>query len=168
MANFIADLKRNNKNPIILSVILTYRFGNFVFYKLKIPVLKQLLWFTYLVLDVIVVRVIGGGELPAKAKVGKGLKLQHGINGVIIHPDTVIGENVTIMHQVTLGAVHTNGNIPPKIGNGVFIGAGAKVIGDINVGDNAKIGTNAVVIHNVPNNATSVGIPARNILKRTS
>lgn len=169
MSYFIHDLKRNNRNPITLSSILTYRFGNFIYYRIKVPIFKQILWLLYCLLDLIIVRAIGGGEIPAKAKIGKGIKFQHSVNGVILHPDTIIGENVTIMHQVTLGAIHVNGNnVPPQIGDGVFIGAGAKVIGDITIGNKAKIGTNAVVLKSVPEYATAVGNPARNLLKRTS
>ena len=85
--------------------------------------------------------------------------LPHGINGIIIHPSVMVGSNVTILHQVTLGTRHINKG--PKIGNNVFIGAGAKILGDIIVGDNAKIGANAVVLTDVPANCTAVGNPAR-------
>ncbi|MFK4468484.1 serine O-acetyltransferase [Bacillus sp. RC252] len=165
MSNLITDIQRNNRNPITLLVLITYRFGNWTFYKVKIPLVRQILWFFYLISDTIFVRIIGSGELPAKCKIGKGLKLPHCINGIIIHPDAIIGENVTIFHQVTIGSVHTKGNTPPKIGNGVVICSGAKVIGNIEIGDKSKIGANAVVLKNVPENATSVGNPARNILK---
>ncbi|MGM0836050.1 MAG: serine O-acetyltransferase [Bacillota bacterium] len=168
MRNFVADFKRNNKNPITLSIILTYRFGNCVHYKVKIPIVRQLLWITYLFLDVFLVRIIGSGELPAKSKIGKGFKLPHSLNGVIIHPDSVIGENVTMLHQVTVGSIHTKGNIPPTIGNGVVIGAGAKIVGNIKIGNNVKIGTNAVVLKDVPDDHTAVGNPARNVYKLTS
>ncbi|MED4043733.1 hypothetical protein P4640_12130 [Priestia aryabhattai] len=168
MKHIKLDFKRNNKNPITLSALITYRTGNWIYYRCNIPIIKQFFWFLYLLADVVFVRIIGGGELPAKTKIDCGLKLPHGVNGIIVHPDAVIGKNVTIMHQVTLGSVHTNGNVPPYIGDEVFIGAGAKIIGNITVGNKARIGTNAVVIKDVTEQATAVGNPARNILKHTS
>ena len=84
--------------------------------------------------------------------------------GVVIHPEAVIGPNCLIFQQVTLGM----GPIPglPKIGGQVDIGAGAKILGGVRIGNHAKIGANAVVITDVPDHATAVGIPAKIIQKK--
>jgi len=89
--------------------------------------------------------------------------LPHGIKGIVIHPTAVIGENVTIMHQVTIGTRDID--VSAEIGDNVFIGSGAKILGNIKIGNGAKIGANAVVIKDVPENATVVGVPGRIIDK---
>lgn len=90
--------------------------------------------------------------------------------GVVIGEATIIGNRVTIYQGVTLGATGNEKQWKrhPTIGNDVVIGSGAKVLGPINIGDNVKIGANAVVLQDVPSNATAVGIPARIILPKES
>lgn len=82
-------------------------------------------------------------------------RLPHHLNGIIVSHNAVIGENVTIFHQVTIGQSEKTEKAP-KIGNNVLIGAGAKIIGDIEIGDNVKIGANAVVTKSVPAGKTVV------------
>ena len=85
--------------------------------------------------------------------------------GVVIGETTEIGDDVTLYHGVTLGGTGKDkGKRHPTVGNKVVIGAGAKVLGPINIGDNSKIGSNSVVLKDVPSGATAVGIPARNIV----
>lgn len=98
-----------------------------------------------------------GLEIIVGAKVGGGLYIAHPIGTVIAAEE--IGENCSIIASVTIGM--RNEWAFPRIGNNVFIGAGARVLGDIHVGDNAVIGANAVVIKDVPAGATVVGIPAK-------
>ncbi|PFH87077.1 serine acetyltransferase [Bacillus sp. AFS088145] len=95
-------------------------------------------------------------------KIGKCFKLEH-FFGVVIGRDVVIGDNCKIYQQVTLG--EKNGKFP-KIGNNVVIFSGAKIIGDIIIGDNVQVGANAVVLHDIPDNSVAVGIPAK-ILKQS-
>ncbi|WP_182004764.1 serine O-acetyltransferase [Priestia aryabhattai] len=140
---------------IVMSI---YKTGNFIYYRFNIPILKHLLFFVYLLTDYFIVRTVLGCEFPAKCKIGKNIRLPHGGKGIIIEKSVVIGDNVTLFHQVTLGINKTNES--PIIGNGVFIGTGAKILGSVTVGDNSKIGANAVVIKDVPPNSTAVGIPA--------
>jgi serine O-acetyltransferase len=102
--------------------------------------------------------IIGRG-----AEFGPGLVFVHA-TGVVINGAVRGGANVTIEHQVTIGAERRQS---PVIGNNVFIGAGAKLLGPVSVGDSARIGANAVVVHDVPPHATVVGIPARVIRPRT-
>jgi serine O-acetyltransferase len=106
-------------------------------------------------------RLVTGIEIHPGAKIGKGLFIDHGM-GVVIGETSEIGDNVTIYHGVTLGGTGKDkGKRHPTVGNNVVIGAGAKVLGPIYVGDNAKIGANAVVLKDVPYNSTAVGIPAK-------
>lgn len=84
--------------------------------------------------------------------------LPHGLNGIIIHPRVKIGKGSTIHQQVTIGRQSSLG--VPKIGDNCYIGAGAKIIGDITIGDDVNIGANCVVTYDVPDNCTIVGVPA--------
>jgi serine O-acetyltransferase len=102
--------------------------------------------------------IITQSDIEPRAKLGKRLMLPHP-NGVVIHEDAVIGDDCMIMQQVTVGMIG-DGEVP-VIGNRVYIGAGAKIIGKLSVGDSARIGANAVVTQDVPPGCTAVGIPAR-------
>jgi serine O-acetyltransferase len=104
-------------------------------------------------------RFFTGVEIHPGAVIGKGFFIDHGM-GVVIGETSEIGENVTIYHGVTLGGTSfTKGKRHPTIGNNVTIGAGAKILGPLTVGDNSKVGANSVVIRDVPSNSTVVGIP---------
>lgn len=99
-----------------------------------------------------------GADIPLDSRIGGGLILTHP-NGVVIHPGAKVGVNCLIFQQVTVGLGGKEGL--PVIGGHVDIGAGAKILGGITVGDHAKIGANSVVLTDVPAGATAVGIPAR-------
>ena len=105
-------------------------------------------------------------EIPYTAEIGGGLYLPHP-KCIIIHPKTIIGDNVTIFQGVTLGEnlKRQNGRSSPIIGNNVLIGAGAKVLGPVTIGENSMIGANAVVLKDIPKNSVAVGIPAKVIRK---
>jgi len=106
-------------------------------------------------------RYFTGIEIHPGARIGRGLFIDHGM-GVVIGETAVIGDNVLIYQSVTLGGTGIEkGKRHPTIGNNVVIGAGAKVLGNIKVGDNSYIGANAVVIKDVPPNSTVVGVPGR-------
>lgn len=110
-------------------------------------------------------RFFTGIEIHPGAKIGKGLVIDHGM-GVVIGETAEIGNDVLLYHGVTLGGTGKDkGKRHPTVGNNVVIGAGAKVLGPIYIGDNSKIGANSVVLKNVPEGATAVGIPAKNIVK---
>jgi len=135
--------------------------------------LRKLLWFFYKTWDYVVLRLVFNIEIPAECHIGPGLNLLHKGVGVIIHPHAIIGENVAIYHQVTIGSLglahQMREDRPPSntvdgvalIGDRVLIGAGAKIIGPVSIGNNARIGANAVVVTDIPQNATAVGVPAR-------
>lgn len=102
-----------------------------------------------------------GIEIHPAAKIGKGLVIDHGM-GVVIGETTEIGDNCTIYQGVTLGGTGKDtGKRHPTLGNNVLVGAGAKVLGPFKVGDNARIAANAVVLTEIPENSTAVGVPAR-------
>jgi serine O-acetyltransferase len=101
--------------------------------------------------------VVTATDIPVNARIGGGLMIPHP-NGIVIHPEVTVGPNCFILQQVTLGL--GRGGLP-TIGGDVNIGAGAKVLGGISVGDHAVIGAMAVVTHDVPERALMMGIPAR-------
>lgn len=106
-------------------------------------------------------RFLTGIEIHPGATIGHRVFIDHGM-GVVIGETAVIGDDCTLYHGVTLGGTSWNkGKRHPTLENGVVIGAGAKVLGPITIGAGAKIGSNAVVVKDVPANATAVGIPAR-------
>ena len=115
-------------------------------------------------------RFLTGIEIHPKAKIGKNLFIDHGM-GVVIGETSEIGDNVTIYHMVTLGGISPSIDSSkqrdvkrhPTLKNNVVVGSGAQVLGPVVVGENAKIGANAVVTKNVPENAVMVGIPAKNV-----
>ena len=151
-----------------LAVILTYPGVKAVFF-------HKLAHFFYVAGFDLIARIISqtirfftGIEIHPGAKIGKNLFIDHGM-GVVIGETSEIGDNVTIYHAVTLGGSSPSIDSErqrhekrhPTIGNDVVIGSGAQVIGPINVGNGARIAANAVVVKDVPENATMVGIPAK-------
>jgi len=115
-------------------------------------------------------RFLTGIEIHPKAKIGKNLFIDHGM-GVVIGETSEIGNNVTIYHMVTLGGIspsidsdnQRNIKRHPTLKDNVVVGSGAQILGPVIVGENAKIGANAVVTKDVPENAVMVGIPAKNV-----
>ena len=115
-------------------------------------------------------RFLTGIEIHPKAKIGKNLFIDHGM-GIVIGETSEIGDNVTIYHMTTLGGIspsidsdnQRNVKRHPTLKDNVVVGSGAQVLGPVVVGKNAKIGANAVVTKDVPENAVMVGIPAKNV-----
>ena len=160
--------KRDPAAKSIASIILTYpgvkavffhQISNF-FYKAGFDLIARIISQT--------LRFFTGIEIHPGAKIGKNLFIDHGM-GVVIGETSEIGDNVTIYHNVTLGGSSPSIDSErqrhekrhPTIGNDVVIGSGAQIIGPVKVGNNARIAANAVVVKDVPENATMVGIPAR-------
>jgi len=115
-------------------------------------------------------RFLTGIEIHPKAKIGKNLFIDHGM-GVVIGETSEIGDNVTIYHMATLGGISPSIDSDnqrdvkrhPTLKDNVVVGSGAQVLGPVVIGKNAKIGANAVVTKDVPENAVMVGIPAKNV-----
>ena len=142
--------------PSIHAIIL-YRIAH-LFYDRK--------WFLIARLISQIARFITGIEIHPGAEIGKGLFIDHGM-GVVIGETTIIGDNVTIYHGVTLGGTGKHKcKRHPTIHDNAIIGSGAKVLGPISIGNNARIGANAVVLKDVPDSATAVGIPAKIIMDK--
>jgi len=169
MNDFLESIKkRDPAAKSLISIILTYpgvkavffhQISNF-FYKAGFDLIARIISQT--------IRFFTGIEIHPGAKIGKNLFIDHGM-GVVIGETSEIGDNVTIYHNVTLGGSSPSIDSErqrhekrhPTIGNDVVIGSGAQIIGPIKVGNNSRIAANAVVVKDVPENATMVGIPAR-------
>ena len=121
-------------------------------YEWKIPILPKLIYYF--------IRFFFTASVPYTATIGSNASFNNYGMGVVIHRHTVIGNNCEIAHHVTIGGRGGYASVP-VIGNDVFIGAGAKILGPIKIGDGATIGANAVVLHDVPPHSVAVGIPAR-------
>ena len=106
--------------------------------------------------------IVTQSDIEPRARLGERLMIPHP-NGVVIHEDAVVGDDCMIMQQVTIGMIG-DGEVP-TIGNRVYIGAGAKIIGKLTVGDGARIGANAVVTKDVPPGSTAIGVPAKIVRK---
>ena len=169
MNDFLESIKsRDPAAKSVLSIVLTYPGVKAVFFH-KFAHLFHVAGFD-LIARIIsqTIRFFTGIEIHPGAKIGKNLFIDHGM-GVVIGETSEIGDNVTIYHAVTLGGSSPSIDSErqrhekrhPTIGNDVVIGSGAQVIGPINIGNGARIAANAVVVKDVPENATMVGIPAK-------
>jgi len=156
-ATFERDPAATNLIEVLLTysglhAIISYRIAHRLF-KMKIPFVPRFIsqfakWLT-------------GIEIHPGATVGHGLFIDHGM-GVVIGETSVIGDNVTLFQGVTLGGTgKERGKRHPTLSNNVVIGTGAKILGNVTVGENVQVGANAVVVKDVPPNSTVVGIPGR-------
>ncbi len=137
--------------------VLLYRLANFI-WTLKLKFLAKTV--SYLA------RIITGIEIHPAAQIGENMFIDHGL-GVVIGETSNIGDNVLIYHGVTLGGNTLNkGKRHPTIRDNVIIGAGAKILGPVEVGEGARVGANAVVTKNIPKKSTFMGIPARELKEK--
>ena len=135
-----------------LHALVAYRFAHRL-YKWNIPLVPRVI--SYLT------RIITGIDIHPGAEIGRRFFIDHG-EGVVIGETTIIGDDVLIYQQVTLGGTgKESGKRHPTLGNNVIVGAGAKVLGNITIGDNVRIGAGSVVVEDVPEHSTVVGIPGR-------
>lgn len=141
-----------------LWVMVVYRFGRWV-RDVHPTILRSALLMVYSCLKLLA-QVLTGIDLPCEAAVGRRFKIEN-FGGIVISPDAVFGDDVTVRQGVTVDLRRTGERGAPIIGNRVDIGAGAKILGPIVIGDDVMIGANAVVIRDIPSNSIAVGIPAR-------
>lgn len=159
------DLRRYDVNlisaiPKALSklgflALINYRIGRYLRLKVKVPLFKQLIWgltgFTRLI-----VNILTGIDLPYSAKIEGGMKICH-FGTIFISSKTIIGENCTIHQGVTIGkGGHNTESAEPILGNDVFIGVNATIIGPIKIGSRVRIGSNVCCFKNIPDDTTVV------------
>jgi serine acetyltransferase len=160
-----ADWVANSGNPKGLLVVTAFRIAHlFSGFRSGAWVLLWVLCLPYLILYRVCIEWVLGIELPQKTKIGPGLVLWHG-QGLVINDCSVIGSNVQLRHNVTIGNREFYGPCP-VIEDDVDIGAGAFILGPIRIGKGAKIGAASVVLKDIPAGAVAVGNPARIIEKR--
>lgn len=140
-----------------LHALIAYRLAHRI-YKWHIPLIPRIMSY--------ITRIITGIEIHPAARIGRRFFIDHG-EGVVIGATTIIGDDVLIYQQVTLGGTgKEHGKRHPTIGNNVIIGAGAKVLGNITIGDMVRIGAGSVVIDDVPENSTVIGVPGRVVQRK--
>lgn len=133
-----------------MNAIYIYRAAHYL-HCLHIPLVPELLrWIMFLLYNSVI---------PPQCSIGKHSWFAHGGIGVVLHPDCIVGERVLIGQGVTLGGNFGSG--APKIGNDVWIGPGARILGAVTIGDNSIIGANSVVIKNVDENSVIGGVPGK-------
>lgn len=139
-------------------VMLVYRYGRWR-YSIRPRWLRLPFSLVYKILKPIS-EILTGIELPCEVVLGRRFRIDH-FGGIIISGDAVFGDDCVIRNGVTVGLRHAGVRGSPVIGNRVDIGAGAKLLGPIHIGDDVAIGANAVVLKDVPSNSIAVGVPAR-------
>jgi len=150
-------------NPVVWN-LLWYRFGHWLYCEnaprlLRLP-LKVIYKIGYRLQEVLMQM-----RLEPTAQIGGGLMLSH-VGSINLHPDTVIGTDCDIAHSVTIGVSTLGRPGVPRLGNKVYVGTGATLIGNIKIGDGATIAANTLVITSVPPGATVIGVPGRVIMVR--
>lgn len=140
-----------------LHALVAYRFAHRL-YKWHLPLIPRIVSY--------ITRIITGIEIHPAARIGRRFFIDHG-EGVVIGATTIIGDDVLIYQQVTLGGTgKEQGKRHPTLGNGVIVGAGAKVLGNINIGNNVRIGAGSVVVDDVPDHCTVIGVPGRIVQRK--
>lgn len=139
----------------MLSPILLFRFASFLYR-------KKIFFFPNLI--TLIIRISFACYLPHQLNAGKNLILGYGGLGIIIHANSIIGNGCHIDQGVTIGGTSKKKDVP-ILGDDVYVGAGAKILGPIKIGSNVVIGANAVVLNDIPDNCVAVGVPAKIIKK---
>jgi len=155
----ILDVVRNKKSGFFtLAILINYRIGRVL---LRLKKKYGIIVFPIYVIPYFLGKTLGviiGCSIPFSAKIGAGVKWQHGFHGIFISGNAIIGDNCVILHHVTIGSNSNSSSEKrgaPIIGGNVFIGVGAKIIGRVVVGDNCKIGANSLIVKNMPSNCVA-------------
>jgi serine O-acetyltransferase len=144
-------------------VMAVYRFGNWR-YGIRWPWLRKGFSLAYKI-SFAFIQAATGTELPCEARVGRRLRIDHS-QGIVVSGDACLGDDVILRNGVTIGLRRVGVRGSPVIGDRADIGAGAKILGSIQLGHDVSIGANAVVLTDVPSNSIAVGIPARIMPKK--
>jgi serine O-acetyltransferase len=157
--NLREDWQIYEKNPFYrgLWIMVVYRFGRWR-YGISSPLLRKPFSLAYK-LAFAMAQIATGAEVPCEVQIGRRLRIDH-TQGLVISGDARLGDDVVLRNGVTIGLRRTGHRGSPVIGNRVDVGAGAKILGEIEVGDDCSIGANAVVLVNVPADSIAVGVPA--------
>lgn len=160
-----SDWRAHDSNPSRHGfwALVVYRFGRWR-YGIGSRALRMPFSFAYKVLKFGADGLLGI-EIPCEATVGERFVIEH-VGGIVISGDAVFGDDCVVRNGVTVGLRHRGQRGSPQIGSRVDIGAGAKLLGPIRVGDDVAIGANAVVLTDVPDGAVAVGVPARIIVRK--
>lgn len=162
----IADLKANHHFWSWILLII-FRYGQFID-SLRIPKwVNFILSVPYYLGNIFIIEGLLHCHFPRSIRIEPGISLFHPY-GIMINRNTVIGRGVIIRNSVTLGVKHQGDPTYIEIGHGVDIGVGARIIGNVSIGKNCKIGTNAVVLNSFEDGSTIVGVPARKIEHKNS
>jgi serine O-acetyltransferase len=138
--------------------LLIYRFGRWR-YGVRPLLLRKFLSLIYKVLYKLI-QIVTGIELPCEVPIGRNFVIEHS-GGIVVSGFAKFGDNCRIRNGVVVGLSRVEDPCAPQFGNNVDVGAGAKVLGNIQIGNNVLIGANAVVLTDVPDNSIAVGVPAR-------
>ena len=157
--NIRADLRAYNGDWSAQGfwVMVIYRFGRWR-YGVRPAIVRKLFSFLYKLLYKFI-QIVTGIEFPCEATVGRNFIIDH-FGGIIVSGYAIFGDNCRIRNGVVVGLRRVEEKVAPVIGNNVDIGAGAKLLGPIRIGDNVLIGANAVVLCDVPDNCIAIGVPA--------
>jgi serine O-acetyltransferase len=172
MSNFSEDIARYKSmgssrkqlwlNPAVWAIAI-HRLGNWLYvtqpsFLIRVP-LKVIYFFARMFSEVVMEMC-----LDPQATIGGGLYIAH-IGGIHINPKAIIGSNCNLTHGITIGASAMGRQGSPTVGNNVYIGTGATLIGKIKIGNGAKIAANTLVVTNIPDGATVMGVPGRIIMR---
>lgn len=162
-----ADMRANKGNTKSRLVLSGFRIASYFAVRKRTNPVVWFLGIIPMVLYRLCVEWLLGVEIPAKTRIGPGLMLWHG-QGLVLHPNAVLGEGVTLRHTTTIGPKLIDGvnSAAPRLGNRVDVGAHAVIIGAVSVGDGATVGAGAVVTRDVAPGAVVAGNPARELSRR--
>lgn len=153
---FKEDLKVNDYRITPIFILLVYRTCNKIYYSKMNKFIKKIILVFMKIFQKLFVDILFGVEIHCEARIGKGLRIVHP-RCIVISSSAVLGENCTIFHETTIGVnEHKKDLRAATIGNNVYIGTGGKIIGNVSIADNCRIGANAVVTKDMPENSTVV------------